>query len=231
MYARPFGADLAQTTGHKLDEAYKGLIMLACALIYSAVLLGPWAFLKETARAVGSPGWFVYAAGFLATNLALMPGLFYLSVRLGDRLSSWQPARHSDRIEPLHRFAAQADKASTFKKLFSDYAAVLVPLGLAAWMAFTLSFVLANFSYVRPVISDPFGWGWNLFGTADLTWTPYLPGLAPYLQAPILIGGLVTAISLTLRTAREHNQSPRAALPVIAFCAAFVLAMLQLYLG
>jgi hypothetical protein len=38
-------------------------------------------------------------------------------------------------------------------------------------------------------------------------------------------------INLSLRTAREHSQSPRAALPVIAFCAVFVLAMLRLYLG
>lgn len=117
------------------------------------------------------------------------------------------------------------------KKSFADYAAVLVPSGLAAWMAFTLSFVLINFSYAGPVLSDPFGWGWNLFGTADMKWTPYVPGLVPYLQAPILIGGLVAAINLALRTAREHNQSPRAALPVIAFCATFVLIMLGLYLG
>jgi polyferredoxin len=213
LYTRPFGADLLQTKGHKLDEAYKGLIMLACAMIYSTVLLGPWAFLKETARAVGTPNWLVYAAVFLTLNLVLAPGLFYLCVRVGNRLSSGSWTLASP------------------KKTFSDYAAVLVPLGLAAWMAFTLSFVLVNFSYAWPVLSDPFGWGWNLLGTAGIKWTPYLPGLVPYLQAPILIGGLVVAISLTLRTAREHNQSPRAALPVIAFCSAFVLVMLRLYLG
>jgi hypothetical protein len=213
LYARPFGADLLRTTGHKLDEAYKGLIMLTCALIYSSVLLGPWAFLKETARAVGSPGWVIYAAAFLGINLVLIPGLFYLCVRLGERLSSGGWARPSP------------------KKAFADYAAVLVPLGLAAWMAFTLSFVLVNFSYAWPVLSDPFGWGWNLLGTADVKWTPYLPELVPYLQVPILIGGLVVAVNLALRTAREHNQSPRAALPVIVFCTAFVIAMLRLYLG
>jgi hypothetical protein len=213
LYTRPFAADLAQTTGHKLDEAYKGLIMLACALIYSSVLLGPWSFLKETARAVGSTQWFAYAAIFLTVNLAFVPGLFYLCVRWGGRLS------------------AENWSMPTPKKFFADYAAVLVPLGLAAWMAFTMSFVLVNFSYAWPVLSDPFGWGWNLLGTANMIWTPYVPGLVPYLQATILIGGLIMTINLSLRTAREHNQSPRAALPVIVFCAAFVLAMLRLYLG
>ena len=215
LYMRPFGADLMQTTGHRLDEAYKGLIMLACALIYSSVLLGPWAFLKETARAVGSPGWFAYAAGFLALNLAIVPGLFYLCVRLGGFLSS----------------RTQSGALPAPKKSFSDYAAVLVPLGLAAWMAFTLSFVLVNFSYAWPVLSDPFGWGWNLIGTANMKWTPYLPGLIPYLQAPILIVGLMVAINLALRTARQHTQSPWAALPVIGFCSAFVLVILRLYMG
>jgi hypothetical protein len=98
-------------------------------------------------------------------------------------------------------------------------------------MAFTLSFVLVNSSYAWPVLSDPFGWGWNLLGTAGIKWTPYLPGFVPYLQTPILIGGLVVAIGLALRTARQHDQSPRAALPVIAFCSAFVLVMLWLDLG
>ena len=55
IFVRQPGADLLKTTGHKLDEAYKGLIMLACAFIYSTVLIGPWGVLKETARAVGTP--------------------------------------------------------------------------------------------------------------------------------------------------------------------------------
>jgi hypothetical protein len=73
-------------TSRKLDEAYKGLIMLACAFIYSTVLIGPWGVLKETARAVGTPGWFAYAGIFLALNLALLPGLFWLAVRVGRAL-------------------------------------------------------------------------------------------------------------------------------------------------
>lgn len=213
LYVRPFGADLWQSTKRKLDEAYKGLIMLSSALTYSAVLIGPWAFLKETARLVGSLGWFLYAAAFLAVTLVAVPGLFYLCVRLGVRVSSgsW--------------------KLSAPSRSFADYAVVLVPLGLAAWIAFTLSFVMVNLSYAWPVISDPFGWGWDLFGTANGEWMPYASGLMPYLQVLVLLGGLVAAIKLALRVGHEHNQLPRAALPVIAFCAAFVLVLLRLFLG
>lgn len=53
------------------------------------------------------------------------------------------------------------------RRLFVDYAYALIPLGLAAWIAFTLGFVLVNGSYALVVLSDPLGWGWDLFGTAS----------------------------------------------------------------
>ncbi len=211
IFVRQPGADLLKTTGHRLDEAYKGLIMLACAFIYSAVLIGPWGVLKETAWAVATPGWFAYAGLFLVLNLAILPGLFWLAVRAGWRLG-------------------KLDRTS-MRKLFADYAAVLVPLGLAAWVAFTLSFVLVNFSYAWSVLSDPLGWGWNLLGTADRPWTPYASGLTPSLQAIVLLLGLSTAIALALRTARQHGQSPWAAGPVAAFCVAATVGLLGLYLA
>jgi hypothetical protein len=121
-------------------------------------------------------------------------------------------------------------KIST-RKLFADYAAVLVPLGLTAWVAFSLSFVLINFSYAWSVLSDPLGWGWNLLGTVGLKWTPYIPGLVPYLQVPVLLLGLTAALALALRTARQHGQSPWAATPVAIFCTAATLGLLGLYLA
>jgi len=211
IFVRQPGADLLKTTGHKLDEAYKGLIMLACAFIYSTVLIGPWGMLKETARAVGTPGWLAYAGIFLVLNLAVLPGLFWLFVRGGQ-------------------LTGNPSKAGT-RRLFSDYAAVLVPLGLTAWVAFTLSFVLINFSYAWSVLSDPLGWGWNLLGTASLKWTPYLSGLVPYLQVSVMLVGLTAAIALALRTARQHGQSPWAAAPVAAFCAAVTVGLLGLYVA
>jgi ferredoxin len=211
------GLDLLRTRGRRLDEAFNGLLMLSAAFVYSIVLIGPYGWLKATARAVGTPGWFVYGAVLLVVNLAVVPGLFWLSVRLGKLLSR----------------DAGMPETPTAKKgsLFADYAAVLIPLGLAIWMAFTLSFTLVNFSYAWPAVSDPFGWGWNLFGTAHMAWTPYISGLIPYLQVPMLLIGLVMAVALALRTAREHGQSSWAAVPASVFCAAAVVGLITLYMG
>jgi polyferredoxin len=208
LYVRPFGQDLLSPQGRRLDEAYKGLIMLTCAVAYSVILIGPWSRLKETAYAVGSPAWWVYAAIFLAANLALVPGLFYACAAFTKRIAQVKiPTR----------------------KLFIEYAYALVPLGLAAWAAFSLAFVLINFSYAWQVLSDPVGWGWNLFGSAGWTWTPYLAGWVPTLQIPILLAGLVGAIGVTLRTARQQRISPGSALPIVAFCVAFTAGLLWLY--
>ncbi len=209
LSARPFGADLLTNAGRKLDEAYKAFIMLTCALVYSVVLMGPWSVLKETAYAVGTAGWWVYAIIFLAANLAIVPGIFYVCAALAKKLARVTPPMRTRRV-------------------FIEYAYTLVPLGLAAWAAFSVSFVLINFSYAWQVLSDPFGWGWNLFGTADWRWTPYLAGAQAFLQIPILLAGLVGAIAIAFRTAREQRASPQAALPIIAFCVAYTLVMVAL---
>lgn len=215
LNVRPFGSDLLVAQGRSLDEAYKGFIMVSCALLYSAVFLGPWGWLKDWANLV-SPGHFLlYAAGFLAVNLALMPGLFLLVTLLSRHLGdlSHLPAR----------------------RLFVHLAYVLVPFGLMAWIAFSLSFVMVNGSYAIAVVSDPFGWGWNLLGTASFPWTPFLPEWLPYLQVPVLIGGLVAGVYLASRILEQNGVRPeriwRAALPVAGFLFVLTAAFLKLYLG
>jgi hypothetical protein len=209
---RPLGADLTPGRGERrLDEAYKGFVMAGSALLYSAVFLGPWSALKEAAYNVLTWPWVGYAVAFLLLNLALVPGLFLGSVVAGRRLggSGDQPLRQA----------------------FIDYAYVLVPLGLAAWVAFSLSFVLINVSYAWSLLSDPFGWGWNLLGTAEIPWTPYLSGLVPSLQVPVLLVGLWAAINLAFRTARSHATGARAAWPVVGLCVMMTAGFLWLYLG
>ena len=90
---------------------------------------------------------------------------------------------------------------------------------------------MTNLSYAWPALSDPFGWGWNLFGTAGMAWTPYLSGVIPYLQVPVLLVGLIVAVALAMRTAHQHQQPSRAALPVSAFCALAVVGLLTLYMA
>ncbi len=169
------GADLLVAHGWRLDEAYKAFIMLACAAIYPAVLLGPWGWLKAWADLQGLAGFALYALAFLLLNLVGVPALHLGAAALTRWVSGLEEV-------PLQR-------------LFVALAYPLIPLGLAAWMAFTLSLVFANLSYVLPALSDPFGWGWNLLGIRSVAWHPWLSGWVPDIQMVLLIVGLIAAIA------------------------------------
>lgn len=213
---RPFGADLLHPTGRRLDEAFKAFLMLGSALTYSAVMLGPWGALKSAAYAVGTAAWLGYALTFLTLTFGLLPGLFWIAVRVGRVFTR--------------------SNAST-RQTFIAFASALVPLGLAAWIAFSLSFVFANLSYVWPALSDPLGRGWNLFGTAGVAWTPYLSHIIPTLQSLALLGGLMWASATAHQIAGESSPSAGQAsgfslsLPVILFCLLITLALLGLLVG
>jgi hypothetical protein len=187
--------------------------MLGAALVYSAVMLGPWGVLKSAAYSISTPQWFVYALSLLGLIYVVLPGTFLIAVALGRTLTK---------------------SKETLKKSFIAFAYALVPLGLMAWIAFSLSFVFASLSYLWPALSDPLGAGWNLFGTAHVAWQPYLMAIVPFLQAGVLIGGLWWACITARRIAAEKQQGRRVALqalPVMGFCFVITAGLMGLLIG
>jgi hypothetical protein len=203
---RSFGTDLNRERKSKLDESFKAFIMIGSALVYSAVMLGPWGNLKSTAYEIGSLSWAVFAFGLIVLAWGLLPGLFYLVTRVSHLLS---PSDHK-----AHQ-------------TFGEYASALLPLGLVAWVAFSISFVFANLSYLWPTLSDPFGWGWNLIGTSGTSWTPYMSSMMPSLQTLVLLGGLFWSTHTAQKIAAERNTH-RQAWPVIGFSLFMTLFLLWL---
>jgi len=201
---RPFAADLAKPST-RMDEAFKAFIMLGAAMIYAGVLLGPWGALKLAAYSVGTVAWLGYAAAFLALIFGILPACFTLAVKIAQRFSRSSAPQH----------------------LFAKFATALVPLGLMFWIAFSLSFVLTNATYILTALSDPFGWGWNLFGTAGVAWQPYFTTLLVPVQALALVGGLLWSARTAQKVGAEVKASP---IPVIVFCTLTTLVMLGLLL-
>ena len=209
---RPFGSDLGQVrSSQRLDEAFLALVMLGSALAFSAVFIGPWGILKSAAYTIGSPAWLLYGLGFLALNLVLMPGIFALAVWAGKR---WSGSRFQ------------------LRGAISNQSQALLPLGLFAWIAFTIAFAFPKLNYVLSVISDPLGWGWNLLGAANTAWSPDVSSFSPFLQVALLMVGLFWSASVTRRlAARSSGPDYRQALPIMVFCLVFSLAMLWLLVG
>ena len=198
---RPFSADLARPSA-RMDEAFKAFVMLGSAVIYAGVLLGPWGTLKDAAYNVGTGAWFIYAAAFLGIIFIIMPSLFAFCISRFENLKS-------------------------FKKRFATLSTSLIPLGLMFWVAFSLSFVLTNATYIFASLSDPLGLGWNLFGTAEAAWQPLLTSILAPAQTLALVGGLVWSAHTARKAASKARVS---SIPVIAYCFTATLVMLWLLL-
>lgn len=256
LNVRPFGSDLFITKGRGLDEAYKAFIMLTSAAVYSVIFLGHWGILKDAASIKNLLWFLIYALCFLIIQMAIVPGLFYTAVWIGRAWGEGERPKARDLFAParvvinyiLRRKTTQPDVAETpasweeespgkllpLKLLFIDFAYVLVPMGLAGWIAFCFSFGLINISYAFHVLNDPFGWGWNLFGLSKLVWTPYLAQWIPYIQAPILLFGLVISIRVGYRIIRDrgisHEKAWRSLVPVAMFLTLIVSIFMWIYL-
>jgi ferredoxin len=198
---RPFSADLVKPST-RMDEAFKAFIMLGSAMIYAGVLLGPWGMFKDAAYNVGTSLWFIYAIIFLAIIFIFLPGVFTLGI-------------------------LKTKSALPLKQRFASFATALIPLGLMFWVAFSLSFVLTNASYILASLSDPLGLGWNLFGTENTTWQPMLTSILAPAQTLALVGGLIWSARTAQKIANEIRTS---SIPAITFCFIATLIMLWLLL-
>lgn len=200
------------------DEAWKGFIMVSLAMAYSLILLGPSGTIKDWANVseVQNFGGFgLYALILWGSSLILLPAVFYLF--------AW-----------LSRLFAKASHVS-LKEVFLAYSFLLVPLGLLAWIAFSVPLMFVNGSYIISVISDPLGWGWDLFGTAHFPWTPLLPEYLVYGQFVLLAIGLFYALKKSYRIGFKlfgSNQTAlRALIPMGVFSVMITLAFLKFFTG
>jgi len=214
VFVRPFGADPGLRSK---DEMVNVIIMLAVAIAFSITMLGPWSWIKAAANVTESRQlipFLLYVAVLWSGALVVFPALFKLAAKWGSRLAG-QPA------------------AENALMLQSAYA--LIPVGIFAWIAFSLPSVLVNYNYLLVVVSDPFGFGWNLFGTANVPYAPFIPEWIPMIQGLLLLVGLALGIRQGLRTIAEPVESNRAKalamLPPALYALIAVNCLLKLYMG
>ncbi len=216
MITRAPGRDLLAKP--RLDEAFKGFIMLGSAGVYSAAYFGWWNSLKEIINFSDDIFLFsgarwedigVFALLLMGVTLVFLPTLHMGFTWLSKRI---------------------INSNASLNKIFVDYATFSVPLGFMSWIGFVAGMLMINGSYIFSSLSDPFGFGWNIFGTADYPWTPYLTGLVPYVQTTaILIGGaLATGVAYSVSKKYFPENTFNASIPVVLEIS--ILTMLLLIL-
>lgn len=202
---RWFGEDLL--VDRRLDEAFKGFIMLGSAMVYSASYFGWWKGLKELINFSDSI--------FLSTELYLIRIATFAVFLTGVCVI----------VLPLlllgfsYLSKAWGKKDISLKQTFVGYAYGTIPLGFMAWAAFIISMIMVNGSYIISTLSDPFGWGWNIFNTAGYKWAPYHIGLLPYIQIIFLLIGALWATNVTWKISLEsfRDNAVKAAVPMTLY--------------
>jgi polyferredoxin len=167
---RPFGRDLVKPSGVRVDEAAMVIVMLAMSTFHGITMTPVWAQIIGAIEARASltylPAFTIGMAGFLAALAFLYVGFVALS------------------------YAVARTPDVTLRQLAIRYSYSFLPIALFYHLAHNAQHFFVEGGTLVPVLSDPFGWGWNLFGTANAATNPLLPawGVWALMVAFILIG-------------------------------------------
>ncbi|RMG42565.1 MAG: 4Fe-4S binding protein [Acidobacteria bacterium] len=211
--ARLPGADLVESRRYRADEAYLAVIMLSMSAFHGLTMTPSWDRLVEaisTRTGLSELGAFtVGMAGMLALPIAVFFGLCLL-----------MKAVTGDREHPV-------------RQLFIRFAYSLLPIALCYHLAHNLQHVFFEGMKLVRIASDPFGWGWDLFGTARMPIDAVLPVQVGWaIQVLLVLGGHIFGIVVAHRAAAslypEPGRALRSQLPMLAGMLAFSFQSLWL---
>ena len=212
LFRRPFGTE---RTIRNLSDGWLSIAIFSISVIYSILYLGTWPVIRDYVNILDKQNWDlfgIYTLLLWSVILIFMPGILYLLAIAGVRLSNVN-VKTSD--------------------VFLAYTGSLLPLGLLLWVAFVVPMLFVNVTFIMQSVSDPFGWGWDFFGTANIPWHQLLPQYIPWIQALLVLSGLYLSLRNIKRT-WESNQLRNMQVfllsaPLSAFITAVAVALLFFY--
>jgi hypothetical protein len=147
---RPWGAGLLSAPVPEFSRAVLLVLMLATVSFDGFVETGVWTeFLLVLSPSLSFLGSYAFT-GVTTLGMLLVPVLFFGVFALTAWLMGWLVRSEVGTVTLVRTF------------VFS-----LVPIALAYHIAHFFSFLAIQGQRVIALASDPFGWDWDLFGTAD----------------------------------------------------------------
>jgi hypothetical protein len=119
-----------------------------------------------------------------------------------------------------------------FWRFAAAYAFSLVPIAIAYQVAHYYTYLLVQGQMMISLVSDPLGWGWNLFGTADFEprYGIVGAGFVWYSQVALIVAGHVIAVylahSISLRLLRDPGRALRSQLPMLVLMVLYTMTSL-----
>jgi ferredoxin len=213
-------ADLMGPHRKRRDEAWLLLVIFVISIFHGLAMIPVWTHDTIPPLRDGLEGLLGFDVGYLWTFTLAMTAFIVGSIALYVGACAVMKLASGNLFYRL-------------KDYFIAYAYPLLPVALAYHLAHNaLHFFYEGSKLVR-LLSDPFGWGWNLFGTAQSPLTMLVPIQYIWVtQIALVLVGNVAAVWLVNRTAHRmfgnRRQALRAVFPMVLFVALLSVAALWL---
>ncbi len=203
---RSFGADLLKPVRPKKDEAAMALVMLSLVSFHGLTMTQSWTAITDALQRVFSSEYLLSFTTGMSLVL-VVPAIIFLSFSqvekrvVGDSHSSEKDLHHP----------------------FIHYAYALIPIALFFHLSHNAHHFISEGAAIMSVLSDPFGWGWDIFGTASWQTAPLLsPLYISWIQVILIVIGHFYAVRVCLAISRQRYEGKRS----VALSAALISIIL-----
>jgi hypothetical protein len=209
LWLRPYGAGLLDSDAVSTSMMAFVLLLLASVLYDGALGTPEWGSL-EGAIAAHLPGLGDFKLMAIRTFGLVAFWLVFFGAYVG--VCALMSAVVAGRLSPL--------------AMARSFAFTLVPIAIGYHLAHYLTFLLIQGQYIIPLVSDPFGFGWNLFGTAGyrvdiaivgarFAWVTAVAAILTGHVAAVYLAHVKAMQVLDARSTALRSQVPLTALMVV----------------
>jgi len=188
---RKFGTDLFQKARFRIDEAILIITLLSLTSFHGITMTPYWTRINQLLRVEFSlsPTLVFSVLMFLILGIQIL--VFWLGAHWSSRLSK--------------------RKLNT-RTIFKSFSYAVLPIALFYHLAHNSMHFFMEAQELIPLLSDPFGLGWNLFGTADDTYREILTNeIVSWIQVGLVIMGHILSVQIAESIFRkmEHQTGNR----------------------
>ena len=123
----------------------------------------------------------------------------------------------------------------TYQDIVGLFIYSLVPIAIAYHLAHYFSYLLVSGQFIIPLVSDPFGFGWNLFGTANYSMNKGIIGVkfVWYTAVIAIVVGHVFAVGVAhivaIRAFKTRNLALRSQYPMLVLMVGYTVLSLWIF--
>jgi polyferredoxin len=189
---RPPAEDLLNKERFRGDEAVLAVVLLALTSFHGITMTPSWWRINDLLRVEFGLGKTAIFTILMALMLALPVLLFVATAAVA-------------------RAIAGVQNGPSVHRLFNAFAFSVIPVALFYHLAHNCMHFFMEGQHIVPLLSDPFGWGWDLFGTAGVELGPLLSlRIVWWLQMVLIVVGHIYGVVVADRIARRLYDEPKA---------------------